>query len=104
MSLVRVDGAGMRGDKEAGGSKRAVSAILSPGVEGAGRGCGLVGLGAHDTTTRRAPMGGRWGMLLLGLGRLSACPVVPTGPHALVFPAVGKAMDVFQGEEGECRA
>ena len=46
----------------------------------------------------------RWGMLLLGLGLLSACTVVPTGPHALVLPAVGKSMDVFQVEEGECRS
>ena len=45
----------------------------------------------------------RWGMLLLGLGMLSACTVVPTGPHALMLPAVGKSMDVFQVEEGECR-
>ena len=49
-------------------------------------------------------MGVRWGILLLGLGILSACTVVPTGPHALVLPAVGKSMDVFQVEEGECRA
>ena len=69
-----------------------------------GRGCGLVGLGAHDTATRRAPMGMRWGMLLLGLGMLSACPVGTTGPHTLVFPVVGKAMEVFQGVEGECQA
>jgi len=43
-------------------------------------------------------------MLLLGLGMLNACTVLPTGPYALVLPAVGKAMDVFQAEEGECRA
>jgi hypothetical protein len=43
-------------------------------------------------------------MLLLGLGMLSACTVLPTGPYALVLPAVGKPMDVFQAEEGECRA
>ena len=49
-------------------------------------------------------MGVRWGMLLLGLGLLSACTVVPTGPSVLVLPAVGKAMDVFQVEEGECRS
>ena len=49
-------------------------------------------------------MGVRWGLLLLGLGILSACTVVPTGPYALVLPAVGKSMDVFQVEEGECRA
>ena len=49
-------------------------------------------------------MGVRWGMLLLGLGMLNACTVLPTGPYALVLPAVGKAMDVFQAEEGECRS
>ena len=46
----------------------------------------------------------RWSMLLLGLGILSACTVVPTGPSVLVLPAVGKSMDVFQVEEGTCRA
>jgi hypothetical protein len=49
-------------------------------------------------------MGVRWGILLLGLGILSACTVVPTGPSVLVLPAVGKSMDVFQEEEGACRA
>ena len=49
-------------------------------------------------------MGVRLGILLLGLGILSACTVVPTGPSVLVLPAVGKSMDVFQGEEGACRA
>ena len=49
-------------------------------------------------------MGVRWGMLLLGLGMLSACTVVPTGPSVLVLPGVGKPMDVFQAEEGECRS
>jgi len=49
-------------------------------------------------------MGVRWGMLLLGLGLLSACTVVPTGPSVLVLPAVGKSMDVFQVAEGECRS
>jgi hypothetical protein len=48
-------------------------------------------------------MGVRWGMLLL-LGLLSACTVLPTGPNVLVLPAVGKPMDLFQVEEGECRA
>jgi len=43
-------------------------------------------------------MGVRWGILLLGLGILSACTVVPTGPSVLVLPAVGKSMDVFQGQ------
>ena len=46
----------------------------------------------------------RWGVLLLGLGLLSACTVAPTGPNVLVLPAVGKSMDVFQAEEGECRS
>jgi hypothetical protein len=46
----------------------------------------------------------RWGVLLPGLGMLSACTVVPTGPHVLVLPAVGKPMDVFQAEEGECQS
>ena len=49
-------------------------------------------------------MGVRWGMLLLGLGLLSACTVLPTGPNVLVLPAVGKPLDLFQVEEGECRA
>jgi hypothetical protein len=49
-------------------------------------------------------MGVRWGLLLLGLGLLSACTVVPTGPSVFVLPAVGKAMDVFQVEDGACRS
>ena len=49
-------------------------------------------------------MGARWWVLLLGLGLLSACTVRPTGPSVLVLPAVGKPMDVFQAEEGECRS
>jgi len=49
-------------------------------------------------------MGMRWGVLLLGLGLLSACTTLPTGPSVLVLPAVGKSMDVFQVEEGECRS
>jgi hypothetical protein len=48
-------------------------------------------------------MGVRWSMLLL-LGLLSACTVLPTGPNVLVLPAVGKPMDLFQVEESECRA
>ena len=47
-------------------------------------------------------MGVRWGVLL-GLGLLSACTVLPTGPSVLVLPAVGKPLDFFQTEEGECR-
>jgi hypothetical protein len=46
----------------------------------------------------------RWGALLLGMGLFSACTVLPTGPSVLVLPTVGKPMDVFQAEEGECRA
>ena len=49
-------------------------------------------------------MGVRWGVLLLGLSFLSACTVLPTGPSVFVLPAVGKPMDMFQVEEGECRA
>jgi hypothetical protein len=49
-------------------------------------------------------MGVRWSILLLGLGLLSSCTVVPTGPSAFVLPAVGKPMDVFQTEDGECRS
>ena len=45
-------------------------------------------------------MGVRWGVLLLGLGILSACTVLPTGPNVLVLPAVGKPLDLFQAEEG----
>src|SRR5215813_7120507 len=55
MNLVRVNVAGMRGDREAGGNRCAVSAVLSPVVEGVERSYGLVSLGAHDTATRRAP-------------------------------------------------
>lgn len=44
-----------------------------------------------------------WG-LLLGLGLLSACASVPTGPSVLAFPGVGKPLDVFQAEDDGCRA
>ena len=49
-------------------------------------------------------MRARWYALLLGIGILSACTVLPTGPGVLVLPAVGKPMEVFQTEEGECRS
>ena len=49
-------------------------------------------------------MRARWCVLLLGIGILSACAVLPTGPSVLVLPAVGKPMDTFQVEEGECRS
>jgi hypothetical protein len=86
-----------KGQDGQGGERQqdAPSAMISAVMEGVWRSCGLVGVGAHDTAKRKAPMGVRWGILLLGLGILSACTVVPTGPHALVLPAVGKSMDVF---------
>jgi hypothetical protein len=46
----------------------------------------------------------RGGVLLLGLGILSACTTMPTGPSVVVLPAVGKPMDVFQTEDVECRS
>ena len=48
----------------------------------------------------------KWGVLLLGIGLLSACASVsvPTGPSVLALPAVGKPLDVFQAEEDGCRA
>jgi hypothetical protein len=49
-------------------------------------------------------MRARWYVLLLGMGLLSACAALPTGPSVLVLPAVGKPMDAFQAEEGECRS
>ena len=45
----------------------------------------------------------RWVVLLLGIGLLSACVVLPSGPSVLVLPAVGKPMDLFQAEESWCR-
>jgi hypothetical protein len=46
----------------------------------------------------------RGSILLLGLGILGACTVMPTGPSGLVLPAVGKPMDVFQTDEVGCRS
>ncbi len=46
----------------------------------------------------------RGGILLLCVGILSACTVIPTGPRVLVLPAVGKPMDVFQADEVGCRS
>ena len=45
----------------------------------------------------------RWMVLLLGVGVLSACVMVPTGPNVLVLPTVGKPLDLFQAEEVGCR-
>jgi hypothetical protein len=49
-------------------------------------------------------MPAKWGVVLLGIGLLSACASVPTGPSVLALPAVGKPMDIFQAEEDGCRA
>ena len=103
VNLADMDCRGQDG-QEGERQQDAPSAMISAVMEGVWRSCGLVGVGAHDTAKRRAPMGVRWGMLLLGLGLLSACTVVPTGPHVLVLPAVGMPMEVFQAEESECRA
>ena len=77
--------------------------MISSGVEGVWRGCGLVGLGSDDNAKRSAPMGLRWAMLLLGLGIRSTCTIVPSEPSVLVLQAIGKSMDTFQAEEGACR-
>jgi hypothetical protein len=46
----------------------------------------------------------KWSIVLLGIGMLSACAVLPpTGPNVLVLPASGKPFEVFQGEEAMCR-
>ena len=38
----------------------------------------------------------KWGIVLLGIGVLSACAVVPTGPNVMVLPTPGKPFEVFQ--------
>jgi hypothetical protein len=46
----------------------------------------------------------KWGLVLLGIGILSACAVVPpSGPNVLVLPAPGKPFEVFQGDEAVCQ-
>jgi hypothetical protein len=45
----------------------------------------------------------KWGIVLLGIGMLSACAVVPTGPNVMVWPAPGKPLEVFQTDEAACR-
>jgi len=45
----------------------------------------------------------KWGILLLGIGVLSGCVVMPTGPNVMVLPASGKPFEVFQGDEVICR-
>ena len=45
----------------------------------------------------------KWGIVLLGIGVLSACAVVPTGPNVMVLPAPGKPFEAFQADEAVCR-
>jgi Glycine-zipper domain len=45
----------------------------------------------------------KWGIVLLGIGMLSACAVIPTGPNVMVLPAPGKPFEVFQGDDAVCR-
>jgi hypothetical protein len=45
----------------------------------------------------------KWGIVLLGIGMLSACAVMPTGPNVMVLPAPGKPFEVFQGDDAVCR-
>jgi Glycine-zipper domain len=45
----------------------------------------------------------RVGLLLLAIGVLSACAIVPQGPSVLVWPAAGKPFEVFQVDEAGCR-
>jgi Glycine-zipper domain len=45
----------------------------------------------------------RWVVLLLEMGLLSACTIVPTGPNVLVLPAPGKPLEIFQTDEVACR-
>ena len=45
----------------------------------------------------------KWSILLLGIGVLSACAVVPTGPNVMVWPAPGKPFEAFQTDEAVCR-
>src|SRR5215470_12283419 len=52
---------------------------------------------------RRVDMLIKWGIVLLGIGVLSACAVVPTGPNVMVLPAPGKPFEAFQADEAVCR-
>jgi hypothetical protein len=45
----------------------------------------------------------KWGIVLLGIGMLSACATVPNGPNVMVLPAPGKPFEVFQADEMICR-
>jgi len=52
---------------------------------------------------RRVSMFIKWGIVLLGIGVLSACAVIPTGPNVMVLPAPGKPFEVFQADDAVCR-
>src|SRR5262249_26041174 len=52
---------------------------------------------------RRGSMFIKWGIVLLGIGVLSACAVIPTGPNVMVLPAPGKPFEVFQVDDATCR-
>jgi hypothetical protein len=52
---------------------------------------------------RRVSMFIKWGIVLLGIGVLSACAVIPTGPNVMVLPAPGKPFEVFQADDAACR-
>ena len=45
----------------------------------------------------------KWGIVLLGVGVLSACVTVPNGPNVMVLPAPGKPFEVFQADDMLCR-
>lgn len=45
----------------------------------------------------------KWGIVLLGIGVLSACVTVPNGPNVMVLPAPGKPFEVFQADDMLCR-
>src|SRR5262245_15631206 len=52
---------------------------------------------------RRVVMFVKWGVLLVGIGMLSACASVPTGPNVMVLPAPGKPFEAFQVDDAVCR-
>lgn len=45
----------------------------------------------------------KWGIVLLGIGVLSACVTVPSGPNVMVLPAPGKPFEVFQTDDMLCQ-
>jgi outer membrane lipoprotein SlyB len=52
---------------------------------------------------RRTDVYVRWGWLLVGIGALSACAILPHGPSVMVWPAPGKPFEGFQADEVGCR-